>query len=46
VREVALFSILCAFGLVSGFNDGGNLIASSTSGRRALRGDGCNAMKR
>jgi len=33
VREVALFSILCAFGLVSGFNDGGNLIASSTSGR-------------
>jgi PiT family inorganic phosphate transporter len=33
VREVALFAVLCGFGVVSGFNDGGNLIASFTSGR-------------
>jgi PiT family inorganic phosphate transporter len=33
VRELALLSIPCLFGVVSGFNDGGNLLASFTSGR-------------
>jgi PiT family inorganic phosphate transporter len=33
LRELGLLSIPCVFGVVSGFNDGGNLLASFTSGR-------------
>lgn len=32
-RELGLLSVPCAFGVVSGFNDGGNLLASFTAGR-------------
>lgn len=32
-RELGLASIPCVFGVVSGFNDGGNLLASFTAGR-------------
>ena len=33
MRELGLLSLPCLFGVVSGFNDGGNLLASFTSGR-------------
>lgn len=33
MRELGLLCVPCVFGLVSGFNDGGNLVASFTSGR-------------
>lgn len=33
IREIGLLSVPCAFGTVSGFNDGGNLLASFTAGR-------------
>lgn len=33
VREIGLLSVPSAFGIVSGFNDGGNLLASFTAGR-------------
>ncbi|HZO97024.1 MAG TPA: inorganic phosphate transporter [Gaiellaceae bacterium] len=33
MRELGLVSVPCAFGVVSGFNDGGNLLASFTAGR-------------
>jgi PiT family inorganic phosphate transporter len=32
-REIGLLTVPCAFGVVSGFNDGGNLLASFTAGR-------------
>lgn len=33
MREISLLSIPCVFGIVSGLNDGGNLLASFTAGR-------------
>jgi len=33
MRELGLVSVPCVFGVVSGFNDGGNLLASFTAGR-------------
>lgn len=32
-REIGLLAVPCLFGIVSGFNDGGNLLASFTAGR-------------